>query len=104
MFSLFFFKYLCMDSWKILSSWPTSQLLFVFITRMRWNSPLNEECSREFIQRDMITKPFYIYVNYLLMIKARHMYVILEFYSFWKVLNTYKISEEKKIRNVYPFK
>ena len=50
----------------------------------------------------MITKPFYIYENYLLMSKARHMYVILEFYSFWKVLNTYKISEEKKIEMYIP--
>ena len=37
------------------------------------------------------------------MSKARHMYVILEFYSFWKVLNTYKISEEKKLEMYIPW-
>ena len=30
------------------------------------------------------------------------MYVILEFNSFWKVLNTYKISEEKKLEMYIP--
>ena len=51
----------------------------------------------------MITLPFYIYENYLLMSKARHMYVIYEFYSFWKVLNTYKISKEKKLEMYIPW-
>ena len=58
-------------------------------------------CAREFIQQDMITKAFYIYVNYLLMSKTRHMYMVLKFIHFEK-LNTYKIDFWEKIRDVYP--